>query len=85
MFSEGHEAKTHAGVNHLLSLHFVRAGHLPASLVREFSQMEQSREDADYQSAMVFDEAAAQEARDRALRLRDAVEEYLRPRGFLTA
>ena len=63
LFALGLEATTHAGVAHLLNVHLVRAGRFPAAQVRALRQLQRLREDADYDPAMVFDEAAALDSR----------------------
>lgn len=83
LFASGLEARSHSGVINLLSLHFVRPGTLPAELVRAFSAMQSAREQADYQSAMVFDEQAARESLATAARFQEQVAQRLRADGFL--
>lgn len=81
LFSLEMEARTHAGMVHLLSLHLVRPGQFPAQQVRSFSQMQRLREDADYQTAVLFDEAAARLAEEQVNAFRQATLECLRARG----
>jgi uncharacterized protein (UPF0332 family) len=82
VFSMGLEARSHGGLVHLLSANLVRAGKFPADLVRIFSRMQRQREDADYQTALTFDESTAIEARESFIKFRTAVEEYLVKEGF---
>jgi uncharacterized protein (UPF0332 family) len=56
------EPKTHDGVRHLVNLHFVRAGKLPAQTSRILGQLEQLRNDADYDLASVFTEDGVDDA-----------------------
>jgi uncharacterized protein (UPF0332 family) len=79
----GMEARTHEGLVHLISLHLVRPGHFPASMVREFSIMQALRETADYRSAVVVTEEDAREAHQALSTFRAAAEECLRERGCL--
>ncbi|MGE0491250.1 MAG: HEPN domain-containing protein [Vulcanimicrobiota bacterium] len=71
------ESMTHTGMVGQLSLHLVRAGRFPAAQVRAFSQMQRMREDADYQAAVVFDEAGAREALNHMEAFRQATEACL--------
>lgn len=81
VFDLGLEAKTHSEIAALISLHLVRAGQFPAEQVRRYSQMQRVREDADYVTSIVMDEAAASEARHHLLEFREAVHHHLRGRG----
>lgn len=49
----GEEPRSHGGVAHLLSLHFVKTGILPANTSRLFSGLQNFREAADYDAAFV--------------------------------
>lgn len=51
----GEEPRSHQGVAHLLSLHFVRSGALPADTSRLYAGLQQFREAADYDAAFVLD------------------------------
>lgn len=82
-FSEGLEVRTHSGLIHLLSSHLVRQGRFPAEMIRLLSQTQRMREDADYETALVVDEAAALDAQQRLLRFRQEGEGFLRSGGFL--
>ncbi|MDQ7826410.1 MAG: HEPN domain-containing protein [Candidatus Eremiobacteraeota bacterium] len=83
LFSLGMEAKTHGGMVHLMSMHLVRTGELPSSMVQDFSLMQKRREDADYQVAMRFERSNALEARELLLRFRKETETFLRLKGYL--
>ncbi len=82
-FSEGLEARTHAGLIHLLSVNLVQPGRFPAEQIRLLNQTQRLREDADYEPAIVFDESAAREAQGRLVNFRLAAEDYLRKAGYL--
>ncbi len=84
LFSQGLEAKSHSGMIHLLSVHLVRTGDFPADMVKAFSHMQRLREDADYQSAMSFDNDTAEEAKQTYLEFRMETESFLRAKGYLT-
>lgn len=62
----GEEPKSHQGVAHLLSLHFVKTGVLPAETSREFALLQRYRESSDYDAAFVLDEAGAAQALTKA-------------------
>ncbi len=62
----GAEPRTHAGVQRLLSLEFVRSGDLPAAMSHHLSALEKQRSDADYTAEIVFDHEAAALALDHA-------------------
>lgn len=78
LYSVGQEVRTHNGVVRQISLHFVRTGLLAPELIRRYSQMQQSREDADYQTALVFDKEAAEAARTALADFRQAARSHLR-------
>ena len=48
LLSQGLEARTHHGVETLFSLHFIRAGELPAEWAALFARLQGYREQADY-------------------------------------
>jgi len=78
------EAESHSGMIYLLSVHLVRTGDFPADMVKAFSHMQRLREDADYQSAMSFDNDTAEEAKQTYLEFRMETESFLRAKGYLT-
>jgi uncharacterized protein (UPF0332 family) len=55
LLSRGIEPKTHAGAIHLLNVHLVRDGVLPASHNRLLAGLQRARELADYDAAVTFD------------------------------
>lgn len=61
VYSEGLEPKTHAGVLHLLTAHFVRTGRLDTAQSRLFARLQKFREQADYADAYVEDEPATRQ------------------------
>ena len=78
------EAKTHGDMNHPLSIHFVRTARQdPAALIRAYIQAQQAREDADYQSALVFDAPSAAQAQEQLQVFREAVATCLEREGFV--
>lgn len=73
----GEEPRSHQGVAHLLALHLVRPGHLPADTSRIFATLQRFREAADYDAAFVLDVEGATQA------LNDAKLFVERARGYL--
>lgn len=62
----GEEPRSHQGVAHLLSLHFVRSGTLPTDTSRLYAGLQRFREAADYDAAFVLDEVGAAQALEDA-------------------
>ncbi|OGQ18037.1 MAG: hypothetical protein A2138_05245 [Deltaproteobacteria bacterium RBG_16_71_12] len=60
--SVGLEPKSHDGVRRLVNLHFVRAGKLPPETSRVLGQLEQLRNDADYDLTAVFTDQGVDES-----------------------
>lgn len=58
LFAEGHEPTTHAGVQSLLALHYVKTGRLPPETIRLIARLERYRDEADYAEVYVEDERA---------------------------
>lgn len=69
----GEEPRSHQGVGHLLSLHYVRSGRLPAATSRSYALLQRFRESSDDDAAFVLDSFGAQEAVRVA---RDLVERF---------
>lgn len=82
LLTEGLEARTHAGVAHLLHLHFVRTGRLDSSLARYLTQHQAEREEADYDSAVVFTADDARASVERAEAFCETVLARLREGGW---
>jgi len=57
LFAEDLEPKTHAGVQHLFNLTFVKPGNYEASLSQMLARLQKYREDADYSTSFVVDVA----------------------------
>ncbi|MHC9543536.1 MAG: HEPN domain-containing protein [Vulcanimicrobiota bacterium] len=83
LFALGMEAKSHSGMVHLLSAHLVRTEAFPPEMIRAFSRMQRLREDADYQTAMRFDQETAQEARLTLLAFRKETVTFLQEKGYI--
>ena len=81
LFSEGLEPRTHAGVQHLLNVHFARTGHFDAAVSRLLARLQKFREEADYGRRSWSTKAQAlQAARDVAGMASDAFGRAARPR-----
>jgi len=55
LFAEGLEPKSDEGVQHLLSLHYVKPGRLAPAWNRVYSRLQKFREEADHGSGFVLD------------------------------
>jgi uncharacterized protein (UPF0332 family) len=61
LFADDFSPRTHAGVQHLFNLHFIRTGRYPAGWSRLVARLQKFREEADYALAFVIDAAGADE------------------------
>jgi len=66
MLIEGLEAKTHAGVAHLVNMHFVKSGRLDPKVSLYLGELQAVRSEADYDAAAVFTEQTARDRIDKA-------------------
>ena len=66
LYAAGFEPRTHAGVQHLFNLHFVRSGRFDAAAARLLARLQKYREEADYSRAFVVDAEGAMEELDAA-------------------
>ena len=66
LYAAGFEPRTHAGVQHLFNLHFVRSGRFDAAASRLLARLQKYREEADYSRAFVIDLDGAGEELDAA-------------------
>ena len=57
LFAEGLEPKTHGGVQHLFNVTFVKPGRYEASVSQMLPRLQKRREEADYSTSFVVDEA----------------------------
>lgn len=73
LHAAGFEPRTHAGVQHLFNLHFVRSGRFDAAAGRLLARLQKYREEADYSRAFVVDAEGAREEFDAARVFVDAV------------
>lgn len=81
----GEEPKSHQGVSHLLSLHYVRSGLFPIETSRAYAVLQRFRESADYDAAFVLDDAGAREAVEKAVAFVDRARKRLESVGLLTS
>lgn len=84
LLTEGIEAASHRGVDHLFNLHFVRTGRLDAALAKAFARLAQFRLQADYSRAFSFTRDGAEEELVLAERTGVALREFLRGGGWPT-
>lgn len=82
--SAGLEPKTHRGLTHLLRLHFIDPGHVPAWVEPAFSTLQTTRDLADYEPTYEVTPAKYEASRSDADRLIAELEGHLRARGFIT-
>lgn len=68
LFAEGLEPKTHAGVQHLFNLNLIRPGKYEAGISKLLARLQKFREEADYATAFVVDDAGAREELEAARR-----------------
>lgn len=73
LYAAGLEPRTHAGVQHLFNLHFVRSGRFEAAAARLLARLQKYREEADYSRAFVVDAEGAGEELDAARAFVEAV------------
>lgn len=66
LYTESHEPRTHAGVQHLWNLHFVKTGLYEPSTYRLLTRLQKLREEADYVPGFALDEARAREELEAA-------------------
>ncbi len=66
LYSAGLEPRTHAGVQHLFNLHFVRSGRFDAAAARLLARLQKYRQEADYSRSFVVDAEGASEELDAA-------------------
>lgn len=81
----GQEARSHGGVAHLLSQHFVRTGALPADTSRLYAGLQRFRESADYDATFVLDARGAARALSAARTLIERARGWLQAQGMLEA
>jgi uncharacterized protein (UPF0332 family) len=81
LYSGGHEPRTHEGVLHLISLHFVKTGRLEVSAARTLARLQKYRGEADYGEGFVVDAEAAEEDLAAATALCERLQGLLRPAG----
>jgi len=83
LLTQGLEARTHAGLVHLLRIHFVQTERLATEQVTALSQLFAQRQDADCDAATTFTAAMAENALSRARAFVDDVRAILQSEGYL--
>lgn len=78
LYSESHEPRTHAGVQHLWNLHFVKTGLYEPSTYQILTRLQKLREEADYVPGFELPEARAREELEAARGLVERIREELR-------
>ena len=77
LYAAGFEPRTHAGVQHLFNLHFVRSARFEPGVSRLMARLQKYREEADYSRAFVIDAEGAREEIKAARTFVDAVRAQL--------
>lgn len=85
LLSEGLEATSHRGVDHLLNLHFVRAGRIDPTHAKALARLAQYRLQADYSRAFRFTREGSREELDLAEKTALALRQWLAAGGWLPA
>jgi uncharacterized protein (UPF0332 family) len=83
LFSLGLQARTHAGIRHLFSEHFVKPGRLPPTADATLAQLESWRQAADYGRAHDIDPATGAAQVAAAADLVAAIASCLRAAGVV--
>jgi uncharacterized protein (UPF0332 family) len=83
LLTDGLEARSHRGVDHLLNLHFVRAGRLAPDCAIAFARLAQYRLQADYARAFRFTREAARAELDLAESTSATLRQHLRDDNWL--
>jgi uncharacterized protein (UPF0332 family) len=79
----GEEPRSHQGVAHLVSLHYVRAGIFPPETSRGYATLQRFRESSDYDAAFVLDERGAIDAVEKARAFVELARRHLEAEGLL--
>jgi len=82
LLTEGLEARSHQGVDHLFNLHLVRTGRLDPTLAKAFARLAQFRLQADYSRAFRFTREGAEEELLLAERTAVPLVDFLRAGGW---
>jgi uncharacterized protein (UPF0332 family) len=77
LYAENLEPRSHGGVLHLWSVHFVQTGRYQPATSRLLSRLQKFRQEADYARAFVIDEAGAREELAAARSLLESIREEL--------
>lgn len=77
------EPTTHSGMRSEFSRAFVRTALVSRDVARALTSLQKEREEADYSRAFSADDADADEARDAATTVRNAIEILIHGEGWL--
>lgn len=83
LLSLGLEAKTHAGVAHLVSLHFVKSGRMEPATASLLPHLETDRVSSDYDAASAYTREMARDRLKQARTYGEAVRVILQHDGYL--
>ena len=81
----GVEAKSHAGVNHLVNQHFVHTGRLSPETAKNLRWLQAGREESDYEVYAIFTDPVAEKSLAWAEEYRRAIRDLLTRDGYLSA
>lgn len=84
LLTEGLEPATHAGVQTLLGLHFVKAGKVPATMGAILRRLQGYREASDYTRGFVMPQAECQAELAATRQYIDTIRTLLESGGWLT-
>ena len=82
LLTAGLEPKSHESALRLLSLHFVKTGHLGPDASHLFSRLMKYREEADYNPSYVFTPEDVKRLFEETARLSSRIAELVRHAGF---
>lgn len=83
LLTKGLQPKSHEGVSHLLSRHFVKQKILPPRAAHIFSRLMKYREEADYNPSYVFTGDDFEDFQKEARELSSAILAYLEEQGYV--
>ena len=81
LYASGFEPRTHGGVHHLFSLHFVKSGRFEPGASRLLARLQKYREEADCSRAFVVDADGAREELEAARAFVESVREQMGARS----
>lgn len=84
LLMEGLETRTHGGLMHMISRHFVRTGRMSPESADALAQLQKRRENAEYDAASVFTEDMARNALAQSADFANAARRLLVENKFLS-